>query len=272
MPVEKEGSGSRSAIILAAVVVVVAVYMASYGLPTLTWAGARWAAASSRWLYEVPKPLPPVARQPAPEPQPQAKSSRHHAQPMPKDSALEAYGYEFIVPWSAKYKTVDRKNGTEFRFDSGQVIFVYDTQQEVDTLKALTAPGSAERDKFEAIFGSHAMNTNYALYQAVYNISPSQFSPFMSTADAVRLNVLLNWKLAFGRDARPGSYAFSFDNIRGFEFGDPSKGSVAVRAFDDHDQQVRLLFAVAAGSGAKLSQDEISAVLASFRIAPLAGS
>ncbi|HWG58812.1 MAG TPA: hypothetical protein VN661_07170 [Candidatus Acidoferrales bacterium] len=270
---EEKHTGASSAIILAAVVVVVAVYMVTFGLGTLTWAGAKWTASANPWVREVPQPLPapPVAPQP-PEATAKSKSPRHAA--APKDVTLSAYGYEFTTPWAVKYTTTaDKHGGTEFRFDSGQIIFVYDPEGQADMLKALTDVTSPQHDKFQTIFAGHAVSTNYALYQAVYGTSPARFSPFMGAQDAIRLNVLLNWKLSYGRDARPGLYSFSFANVRGLQFGNPAQGrAVAVRAFDDHDHQLRLFFTVAGGSNAKLSQDEISSVLASLRIAPLAGS
>lgn len=271
MPGDEERGGTLSAIILAAVVVIVAIYMVAFGLGTLTWAGAKMAASRNPWVREVPNALPQPAAAPQLAEQPAAKSRKLVEQS--KDVTLAAYGYEFAVPWHTKYESTEKRGGTEFRFASGQIIFFFNPENQLDALKNFSSVNSPEHDKFESIFSGHPMNTNYELYQTVYDVSPAKFSPFMNAQDAMRLNVLLNWKLSFGRDSWPGLYSFSFGGMRGLQFGDPAKGRpVAVRAFDTHDQQARMLFMVAAGSGAKLSQDEVSSVLASLRIAPLAGS
>src|SRR5258708_6785804 len=83
---EAEKSGALSAIILAALVVLVSAFCVAYGLQTLVWVEARQWASVNPWLRDVPQPLP---------------SSTSSATPGAKGTQVRAYDYEFISPWGA---------------------------------------------------------------------------------------------------------------------------------------------------------------------------
>ena len=95
-------------------------------------------------------------------------------------------------------------------------------------------------------------------------------SPFLPLSDALRLNVLVLWKLSFGFDARSPLHSFDWGPERGFEFGNPATGGpVALRIFDDRDRQFRFLFTTVPGSGATLTQDDIDFVIQTLKPVPL---
>jgi hypothetical protein len=243
-------SGSSYAIILAIVVIVVAAYSVMYGLQTLAWVEAKQWASVNPWLRDTPQPLP---------------ASMSEA----RGTLVKAYDYEFMSPWGAG-KITPYPAHVEFRFGGGQAALFIDPETSLDTMRNLKSTNPAEYQKFTNVFIDHPIDTNLQLYQTVYGASPAQLSPIMSGRDAMRMNVLMLWKLSFGFDTAPGAYSFEFGKTRGFQFGNPGKGRpVAIRLFDDHDRQFRLIFLTAAVSNASLTQDEINMAIASFKPVPI---
>jgi hypothetical protein len=248
---DTEKSGTLSAVILMAIVVLIGAYSMAYGLQTLVWIEARRWASLDPWLSEVPVPLPGKVAQ-------------------PQATQLRAYDYEFSVPWTGKPRATPLHIGTEFRFASGQVVVFFDPETQLDTLRALKSSAPAEYYKFQSVFREQSIESNYALYQAIYGASPAQASPFLSGDAAQRINALLLWKLSFGFDQQPGIYSFEFGRNRGFQFGNPGNARpVAVRVFDDQDRQFRFLFTVAAGSKAQITQDAINTAVQSLQMIPI---
>jgi hypothetical protein len=247
---EAEKKGALSAIILTVLVVLVSVYCIAYGLQTLVWVEARHWSSVNPWLRDVPQPLP-------------------SATPSAKGTQVKAYDYEFLSPWGAG-KVTPHLVHVEFRFNGGQVAILFDPETSLDTMRNLKSTNPLEYQRFTNVFVDHPIEFNYQLYQMVYGVSPGQLSPIMSSRDAMRMNVLLLWKLSFGFDTTPGIYSFDFGKNHGFQFGEPGKGRpVAVRVFDDRDRQFRLIFLVAVGSNAPLTQDDINTAVSSLKPVPI---
>ncbi len=237
----------------------VAIYCLEFGLQTLLWIESHHWAAVNPDLAEIPQPLP------APSSSPAAKS---------KSTVLKAYDYQFSVPWTGKYKQSQPIATTEFRFDSGQIVILFDPEAQLDVLRGIRTSKSQEYLNFAEVLASQNVDSNYGLFGIVYGASPSTVSPFMPQGDAQRMNVLLLWKLSFGVDARPGIYSFNFGKNRGFQFGSPAPDQltdrpVALRVFDDQGQQLRMIFTTAAGSAAQITQDDISLAAQSLKSIPL---
>jgi hypothetical protein len=253
MSEDSEKTGARSAIILLVVVFLVAGFSVKFGLQTLTWIEAKLWAPEDPWLATVPQPLPaPTA--------------------LAKGSVLKAFDYEFDSPWPGNPKAVGSLTATQFHYDSGQVIVFFDPASSLDTVGAMKTSNPADYQKFVTVFADHPINSNYELYQAVYNASPAQLSPLMDTREALRMNALLLWKLSFGFDLRADGQFYSFDwgKVRGFQFGDPAKQRpVAVRVFDDRDRQYRFILVVAAGSAGKITQDDIDTIIQTVKPVPI---
>jgi hypothetical protein len=253
---ETEKSSSTAAIGLAALAIIVAIFMVKFGLQTLTWVEGKMWAAQSPWLNFVPQPLPaqPVATPPA------AKAAQ-----------LTAYDFEVIAPWAGNPKPTPTETSVGFHYDSGQVLVFFDPEAQLDTLRSIQNSNPAEFQRFTNIFVDKPINSNFELYRAVYSSAPSQVSPFMDARDAMRMNVLLLWKLSFGLDlpSDTGLYSFDWNNIHGFQFGDPAKGvPVALRAFDDRGHQFRFLLTTAPGSNAKITQDDVDEILRTVQPVP----
>jgi len=255
-PAETENAGSaRGTLVWVAVLALVAIYCLQFGLQTLLWIESHHWAAVNPDLAEVPQPLP------APISAPAADS---------KGAVLKAYDYEFQVPWTGKYKQSSEMATTQFRFDSGQIVILFDPEAQLDVLRGIRTSKSQEYLNFAEVLESQNVDSNHGLFGIVYAASPSKVSPFMQQSDAQRMNVLLLWKLSFGMDARPGIYSFDFGKNRGFQFGSPAPGRpVALRVFDDQGQQLRMIFTTAAGSAAQITQGDISLAAQSLKSIPL---
>lgn len=251
MTEKSETNSARNALILAGVVILIAGYCIAFGLQSLVAFEAHHWTRDNAWITDVPEPLNAQA-------------------PAAGSTQLKAFNYEFKVPWTGKQKTNETLTYHEFRFDSGQVVILYDPEAQLDTVHALKASSPLEYQQLQNVFGGQPLDTNYALYQAVYGASPAATSPFMPMREAIRTNDLLLWKISFGYDAMPGLHSIGFGENHGFQFGDPSTGgAVALRIFDGRDSQLRFIFLTQAGSNAKIDQADINAAVQSLQPVPV---
>ena len=275
---DEDKGGTRNAIILAILVIAVGAYCLSFGLQTLIWfEGKQWVAADP-WVGNTPQPLTNTSISTPTETRQKSSASTKGPQgktgTKPSGEQPRAFNYEFKVPWAGQWKISPMPIGVQLRYDSGQVIVFYDPELQIDTAHALRTPTTPESQRLANILASHPIESNYALYQDAYGASPEQLSPVMKEQDALRDNLLMFWKLSFGRDLYSGTtpefYSFDWGKNRGFQFGDPAKGHpVAVRVFDDSDHQFRLLFTVADGTGAKIKQEDINLAMQSLQPVPI---
>lgn len=266
---EEQGSG-RTAMILVAVAIVVAVFSISYGLQTLQWIASHQWARQNAWLYETPKPIASSdasgttapASAPAAELPAAAKGKKSDAQPRGTD--LTEYGYIMNVPWTSKMKENPSAGGAEFRFSTGQVVIFGDPDAQLDTVHILRDTPGEQYLSYAPLFSTGLIQTNYDLYKAAYNATPLQVTPFTNYDTAQRGRVLLLMKLSIGFDLAKPIYSFDFGNNRGFQFGDPASGPVALHVFDPHDKHLRFIFLVAYGSGGQITQADINQAVQSL--------
>jgi len=268
---EAEKSGTRSTIILAGVALVVAIYGITFGLQTLEWYDAHRCAGINPWLNDVPKVLTvsnmaaaPVAAAPTPIPVKGKAGAAKATIALPNTTALTSYNIEFTVPWGGKFTQKPTPVGDLIRFDSGQVIVFTDPDAQIDTLLTIRQSTDAAYAPFRNLIEAENISTNYGLYQAVYGVAPSQTSPFMPYAQAERARVLLLTKLSFGFDLERDVFSFTLGRNKGFQFGDPAKGPVALRIFSEHDEQYRMLMGVAYGTAAQITQDQVNQTVQSL--------
>jgi uncharacterized membrane protein len=275
---EDDKVGARNAIILAIVVILVGAYCLMFGLQTLVWFEAKQSATANSWVGIVPQPLPSTSGNPSMAMQSMVavapKGAHGKASVNSPAEQAKFFNYEFKVPWAGQPKPVPSLEGVQLQYGSGQVVFFFDPESQIDTAHALRTPTTPDAQRLANILAAHPIESNYALYRAVYGASPEQLSPTMKEQEALRDNLLLLWKLSFGPDLSLGTtpefYSFDWGNVRGFQFGDPSKEHpVAVRAFDDRDHQFRFIFTVATGSGGKITQEDINTAMQSLQPVPI---
>jgi|HubBroStandDraft_6_1064221.scaffolds.fasta_scaffold02367_3 hypothetical protein len=275
---EEVKGGARNAIILAILVIAVGAYCLAFGLQTLIWIEARqWVSADS-WVGNTPRPLTNTSTSTPTEAQ-QTSSGSTKSRPGKTGAKAsgdqpKAFNYEFKLPWGGQWKISPLPIGVQLRYDSGQVVVFYDPELQIDTAHALRTPTTPEAQRLANILAPHPIESNYALYQGAYGASPAEISPMMKEQDALRDNLLMFWKLSFGRDLYSGTtpefYSFDWGKNRGFQFGDPAKGHpVAVRVFDDSDHQFRFIFTAADGSSGKIKQEDINLAMQSLQPVPI---
>lgn len=267
---DSEKSSAKSAIILVVIIIIVAVYSTSYGLQTIQWISAHQWASANPWLKEVPQP---IASSSGPTPSttatdarssPTAGSKGQKTGAQSKGTDVGEYGYQMTVPWTSKMKETPSAGGAEFRFETGQIVVFGDPDAQLDTVHVLRDTPGDQYMPFAPLFADGSIANNYDLYKAVYNASPSQVSPFTNYATAQRDRILLIMKLSFGFDLAKPIYSFDFGTNRGFQFGDPAKGPVALRVFGSHDKQFRFIFTVFSGSGGQITQGDINQAIQSL--------
>jgi hypothetical protein len=275
---DQEKSSARPAIILLIAVFLVAGFSVKYGLQTMTWIEGKLWNSDNPWLSNIPQALPQSAAAAPPPVAVMAMTAMSakpgkpgkSAQPTPP-AQLRAYNYEFKSPWPGNPAPKGSLTYTEFHYDSGQVIVFFDPDSQVDTMRTLKASNPAEYQRFATVFADKPLHTNFEMYQAVYQTTPAQLSPIASPSDAMRMNVLLLWKLSFGLDLPCDGdfYSFDWSNAKGFQFGNPDKKvPVAVRAFDDRDHQFRFIFTAANAAADRITQSDINSVLQSLQVLP----
>lgn len=265
---DQDKSSARPAIILLLVVFLVAGFTVKFGLQTLTWIEGKLWKSDSPWLANVPQAL--QQSDVAPAPMATMAMTAKPGKPAPPPQ-VKAYNYEFKSPWPGNPAVKGSLTYTQFLYDSGPVIVFFDPDSQVDTMHALKTSNPTEYQRFADVFADKPLDKNYDMYQAVYAAAPTQQSPLMNPRDAMRINVLLLWKLSFGLDLPCDGqfYSFAWGNAKGFQFGDPGKNvPVAVRAFDDRDHQFRFIFTTAGGAAGKISQNDINTVLQSLQVVP----
>jgi len=262
-----ESSAARTAILLAAGVLVVAAFTVAFGLQTLVWLNAKHWASVNPWLREVPKPLAAPEAPPSalPAPATSAASSKQA-----KPNQVKVYDYEFTAPWPGNVKITPKLLYSEIRFDSGPLVLFFDPEAQLNTVEELKTKNGAEYQQLLSMFGDEPIDNDYLLYKATYEASPDRISPFMNRDDALRINGVLLYKLSFGYDLPGDIHSFEFGSNRGFQFGDPVyEQPIAVRVFDTQGKQLRMIFTVAAGSAALITQDNIDSALQSLQLIPL---
>jgi hypothetical protein len=245
-----------SAIILVIVLIGVAAYILFYGLQTLIYFDAKQWGSREASLFVTAQPLT-IAAPPA------APGQTTH---------LEFFNYQCEAPWKGPAKTTQDPDFIEDKFPSGQVIRIELPEDQADTLKSFKGDSPDQQQRIAAVFGDHPFDSNFDLFAAIYNASPAQASPFMPRFDSERLNTLLVWKLSLDTELPGGTYQFESDRIRGLQFGNPERSqNIAIRAFNEHDRQFKMLIMCTASSGAKLTQANINQIIATLKPIPLPG-
>jgi hypothetical protein len=253
---EAKASEGYSAIILVIVLIGVAAYILFYGLQTLIYFDAKHWGARDASLYVTAQPLTIASAASA------TVQSTH----------LEFFNYQCEAPWKGPAKTIDDPDYFEAKFPSGQSIRIESPEDQADVLKSFKGESPDQQQRIATVFGDHPFDSNFDLFAAIYNASPAQASPFMQRGDAERLNTLLIWKLSLDAELPGGTFQFESDRNRGLQFGNPDRSpAVAIRAFNEHDRQFKMLITRSAASEAKITQSDIDRIIATLKPIPLPG-
>lgn len=185
-------------------------------------------------------------------------------------TTVEFFGYEFEVPWQGQ---VNVKNPGDFIAVAYSASVGYSlgffNPAKNGPLKVLRKD-LEERGKNENIAEEMlGAQSDYDLERSILNATPSQLSLFFPRRKEVYAAVRLMIKPATAVGAETGLYSFKNGQLRGFQFGDPSRAqNIRIEAFDDEDRKFEFVFGSKPGSSFTLKQVEINRVLQTLRPAP----
>ena len=177
---------------------------------------------------------------------------------------ISAFGWKCETPW-ARVATSRKTSLIESAvFENGKSIGFFDPIQTIDTVAgfARTSKDQGSRPRLEAELGKDTMSSDYDLEFATLQITPQDFSVFMSNKRARRDAALLFFKYLSLHDADTGLFSFSLENLHGFQLGDPARARfVVIHAYDLQDHGVEISVAMANGKTEHILQSEINRIL-----------
>ncbi|HVA72734.1 MAG TPA: hypothetical protein VNF02_06435 [Candidatus Limnocylindrales bacterium] len=245
MPEKKESA--RATVLLSLATVVIAAYALAFGLQTLIYFEARHWTVATPFLTQVPQPLPSTVAS------------------APQEKTLSFYGYQFAAPWKGIRREQPGNARSQINFAAGPILVFFNPEGEKNIVESIRRGDPQVYQRYQTVFGQNLFPDDYALYRAVYGATPASLSPFMSSAKAVRISTLLQWKMAFGNNNASAIYTLHAGRSRGLQFGDPSHNpAIVVRLFDPSDREMRLLFTSKSAQPGTFSQADINCVIDSI--------
>jgi len=120
-----------------------------------------------------------------------------------------------------------------------------------------------DQNTLRRIVGDEALQSDFALYRTILQMTPDKMTPFESQSDAANQALLV---LVKGFCMPPGSesgvFAVSAGEFSGFQFGRPANpsGEVSVRLFSPASS-LNFIFVHTAGGPTVISQPDINRIL-----------
>jgi len=183
---------------------------------------------------------------------------------------LSYFGYEFEVPWNdvdeAKTGVIPDKNKAMIFFQSGNALSVWHGSPRA-FLNQVLSNDKIDQNTLRRIVGDEALQSDFALYRTILQMTPDKMTPFESQTDAGNQALLL---LVKGVGMPPGGdsgvFSVSAGEFSGFQFGRPQNqsGEVSVRVFSD-SSSLNFIFNQKLGGPAFLSQPDINRILNTLR-------
>jgi hypothetical protein len=184
-------------------------------------------------------------------------------------TTLTFFGYRFEVPWQVEVKR-NGKFGVVFISQSGEeaVVFLNPAENQ-GPLKGLRKNLGSKVGYMGRFYGPQSVQSDYDLLRATLNASPTQLSIVFPWSKEVYAATLLIVKGAESKELEAGAYSFETEQLRGFQFGSPTRAkNVHVEAFDAEDQKFEFFFGSKSGPNGGMTQPDINRVLQTLRPAP----
>ena len=184
---------------------------------------------------------------------------------------LNYLGVKFRTPWGSPSAIPSRDipavktvgSYTRLQFKQGQAIAVMTNLGDSDKLTYLKKIGDAEG--LRKMFGDDVPKTNYELARRIRFSRPEQASLLNGWNAFVRGNIMLTFKSGEVFKADTGLFSFEFNDVRGFQRGDPAKSpSIMLNIFTKNDHECLLIVVETAGTQGKVTQEDINAILGSM--------
>ena len=179
---------------------------------------------------------------------------------------LSYFGYEFEVPWNdvdeAKSGPIPDTNKAMIVFQSGNSLSIWHGSPRA-FLNQVLSNDKIDQNTLRRIVGDEALQSDFALYRTILQMTPDKMTPFESQSDAANQALLV---LVKGFCMPPGSesgvFAVSAGEFSGFQFGRPANpsGEVSVRLFSPASS-LNFIFVHTAGGPTVISQPDINRIL-----------
>jgi hypothetical protein len=186
---------------------------------------------------------------------------------------LSYFGYEFEVPWTdvdeAKSGPIPDSNKAMIVFQSGNSLSVWHGSPRA-FLNQVLSNDKIDQNTLRRIVGDEALQSDYALYRTILQMTPDKMTPFEPQRDAANQALLLLVKgICMPPGAESGVFAVSAGEFSGFQFGRPANPSdeVSVRLFSD-SSSLNFIFNQNAGGLTVISQPDITRILHTLHKAP----
>lgn len=239
---------ARRLITLLILLLLCAAYLWYFGFQTLVFAEARYLTRKAPAVRLAPSQLADSSISSAP------------------GKKLSYFGYEFEVPWNdvdeSKSGPIPDTNKAMIVFQSGNYLSVWHGSQRA-FLNQLLSNDKIDQNTLRRIVGDEALQSDYALYRTILQMTPDKLTPFESQTDAANQALLLLVKgLCLPPGSDSGVFAVTSDQFSGFQFGRPDNpsGEVSVRLFSD-SSSLNFIFVHPAGGSTVISQPDINRIL-----------
>ena len=251
-PAPQTSTWARKLIALLVVLLLCAAYLWFFGFQTLIVLEARYLTRKTPAVQFAPAPLADSSISPSP------------------GKKLSYFGYEFEVPWTdvdeAKSGPIPDSNKARIVFQSGNTLSVWHGSPRA-FLHQVLSNDKINQNTLRRIVGDDALQSDYALYRTILQMTPDKMTPFESQRDAADQALLLLVKgIGMPLGSESGVFAVSAGEFSGFQFGRAANPSaeVSVRLFSD-SSSLNFIFNQNTGGPTVISQPDINRILQTLR-------
>jgi len=247
-PAARMSTRARVLIALFVVVLACAAYLWFFGFQTLILLEARYLMRKTPAASMAPAQLADLSISRSP------------------GKKLSYFGYEFEVPWNdvdeSKSGLIPDSNKAMIVFQSGNSLSAWHGSPRA-FLNTVLSNDKVDQNTLRRTVGDEALQSDYALYRTILQMTPDKMTPFESQRDAANQALLLLVKgICMPTGADSGVFAVSAGEFSGFQFGRPGNpsGQVSVRLFSA-SSSLNFIFYQKAGGPTVISQPDINRIL-----------
>jgi hypothetical protein len=192
-----------------------------------------------------------------------------------KGERLSFRGAEFEVPWNdveeEKIRVVGNWLVVPFRSGNSIVLCVVPPDAFIADMKKSNAP---DPELFKAIYGPDVLRSDYALYKAILETTPSQINLFTPGNRAAGLGSILLIKAVMPPTTDWAIYNVQSRDFKGFQLGDPIRRPQKL-CLDLYAQNVHFEINIQQGTTSPvpaITQAELNRITQTVRQVPQAGA
>lgn len=188
-----------------------------------------------------------------------------------KGERISFKGAEFEVPWADVEKEKTRIVGSWLliHFRSGNSILLC-VQAADGFITDMTKSKTPDPELFKAMYGPEVLRSDYTLYKAIFETTPSQINLFTPANRAAGLSSVLIIKAIMPPTTDWAIYKIQSQDFKGFQLGDPvrrpKKMCLELYTDDAHFEINIQQNTTLPGSG--ITQAELNRIIQTFRKVP----